>query len=675
MVVDVLSALAAKALAAGAVALFREVSSRKGADIDRAVRSTCDQFTDIPGAGLALEKWVKGGEFEELFRRAQTGERDFDAEEVISSFMIDGDFDMPSEAETRKLAEDVVCSFLGTMIAEIYRSETGIVALANRQEELALRGQVERGNILSAVESVNARFDLLASNTVASAGSDGIAADSIEAHSSAKAEIDLARELIDLGHIQSARGKLESVRAGTSLPVDLEFRVATNLGACAAAEGDYESACFFFDEAYALQPDNPKGVTNASVAARLRDDLESAMNLARRALDLESRNGHAAAVIIESLWEAGENEQLREFIATHAWVTSDRQSGLVLADVRTKQARFEEAAQLFRSFIEDDPNDARAHLMLSQSLFAEAQASFARGGSAENTAHDRLEECVEAASRAIDLLRTTELKSQLSSALVGRGFARALQGHIDSALDDLNAAIRAAPDDSSPVRVLGLVMMLVGRYEEARDAFEQVRASGSSEDVLPPLAEAYLRLGDPLAAKELIRGEFEFENPGPDDLWKAELVCRVDAETEGEDPAWEPFEESLRRQPENPWLLAVSAIRGRSLGDFEGAEDCLLKALSSADDSGRPEVLFRLGNLYRELERFGEAADAFLKMVDGSARHPLAVDLLICLSEGRRLREALKWAREIRGPASACPSTSSISRCKFWKSQATCHLQ
>ena len=286
--------------------------------------------------------------------------------------------------------------------------------------------------------------------------------------------------------------------------------------------------------------------------------------------------------------------------------------------------------------------------MLSQSLFAEAQASFARGGSAENAAHHRLEECVEAASNAIDLLRTTALKSQLSNALVGRGFARALQGHIDNALDDLNAAMREAPDDSSPVFVRGLVMMLDGQYDKARDAFERVRAAGGTDDVAAPLAEAYLRLGDPLAARDLIRGTFEFDNPGPADLWKAELVCRVDIEAEDEDPAWQLFEESLCRRPEDPWLLSMSAIRRQSLSDFEGAEECFLKALASADVSETSEIQFRLGNLYREMERFSDAADAYMELVGGSALHPLAVDLLMCLAEGRRLREALSWAREIR---------------------------
>ena len=648
---EVLLGIAARLVVAG----WRDV-----VDIDRAIKSAADKFRgdpdaqgatgsrDVPGVETALERWVGSDEFKDLFHLAQIGERDFAAEEVISSFITEGDFYMPSRAESERLAEEIVSVFLGELLSEIYQSKWGISALANRGEELAAHGRQQRNQILTGVEALRADMGFLVAKATASAGSDKASGDTTGPHSDAKAEIDLARQLIDLGQVRSAREKLESVRAKSSLSVDLEFRVVTNLGACAIAEGDYESACLFFDEAHELQPDNPKGITNVSVAARLRGDAERALDLAHRALELEPRNGHAAAIIIESFWEAEEREQLREFITSHAWVTADRSSGLVLADVRAKQGRFEEAAQLCQTLIEDDPKDIGAHLMLSQCLFTEAQASLAKGGAAENTAHERLKQCEEAASRAIELLDSTDLDSQLSSALVVRGFAKALQGHIDAALSDLDDAVRADPRDPSPLHVRGLVLMMAGRYDDARDSLEQVWTDIGSEDVIAPLAEVYLRLGDHLAAKKLIRGKFTFENPGPDDLWKAELVCQVDMETDDEDPAWRSLEESLLKRPEDPWLLAVSATRRRSLRDFVRAEEDLQKALSFSDDSGRPEILFRLGNFYWEMKRFSDAADAYAKVVDDSPLHLLAVDLLGCLAEARRLREALEWSRQIR---------------------------
>ncbi len=627
-------------------------------NIDRAIRSTSIKFhsdrraedavgsADVPGVETALENWVKSDKFRELFELAQTGERDFDAEEVVSSFITEGGFYMPSRTECERLAEEVVSLFLGEVLSEIYQSKSGISALANRIEQQHSETMAALDRL--ATDAHAGQLNAQSPATDARASAVSASSEPNPRHEETERKIVTARELIELGHIRDARRQLEAIGNRDSLPVDIKFRVVTNLGACAIAEEDYENACLFFDEAHELEPDNPKGITNASVAARLRGDAGTAVSLAHRALDLDSRNGQAAAAVIESLWETGESEQLRDFIVRHGWVTADRSSGLVLADVRAKQGRFEEAVQLCQTLIETDPNDFGTHLMLSQCLFAEAQASLGTGGTAENTAHERLSQCEEAASRAIDLLSSTDLDSQLGSALVIRGFARALQGHIDAALSDLNDAVRAAPRDESPLHVRGLVLMMAGRYEEARDSFEQAQTDMGSDDVIAPLAEVYLRLGDHLAAKELIRGRFTFENPGPDDLWKAELVCRVDMETDDEDPAWNSLEASLLSRPEDPWLLALSATWRRSLGDFAGAAEDLQRALSVADDSPNPEIQFRLGNLYWELERFSDAADAFTQVVDGSPLHPLSLDLLTCLAEARRLREALTWSRQIR---------------------------
>ena len=300
--------------------------------------------------------------------------------------------------------------------------------------------------------------------------------------------------------------------------------------------------------------------------------------------------------------------------------------------------------------------------MLSQILFAEARASLATGGAAENTAHERLKQCEETAGKAIDLLRSTDLDSQLSSALAVRGFARAIQGRIDAALSDLDDAARAAPRDASPLHVRGLVLMMAGRYDEARDSFEKVRTDIGSDDVIGPLAEAHLRLGDHLAAKKLIRGRFTFASPGPEDLWKAELVSQVDMEADDEDPAWRSLEESLLKDPENPWLLAVFSHTAAIFAGLRRRRGGPPKVLSLSDESGRTEILFRLGNFYWEMERFSDAADAYLQVVDGSALHPLAVDLLTCLAEARRLREALEWCREIRETRLTFPSMCSIQR-------------
>ena len=56
----------------------------------------------------------------------------------------------------------------------------------------------------------------------------------------------------------------------------------------------------------------------------------------------------------------------------------------------------------------------------------------------------------------------------------------------------------------------------------------------------------------------------------------------------------------------------------------------------------------RLGSLYRDQKRYSEAANQFSEVIGDVPEHPLAINLLSCLVNGKRLREALSWARKIR---------------------------
>ena len=71
-------------------------------------------------------------------------------------------------------------------------------------------------------------------------------------------------------------------------------------------------------------------------------------------------------------------ERLEELVDTEEWIAQDRQCLLVLASIRTRQNRWEEAVALCRSVVEIDSEDASAHLALSQFLLNYAQSQWGR---------------------------------------------------------------------------------------------------------------------------------------------------------------------------------------------------------------------------------------------------------------------------------------------------------
>ena len=140
------------------------------------------------------------------------------------------------------------------------------------------------------------------------------------------------------------------------------------MGACALADDDVDGARVLLERAYRLEPDNPRAIANASVAAQFGGDSARAVKLAVMARKADPQNSLATAVLLEELWKAGESEQLTELICEEDWMTLDRQCGLVLAWIYMRQSRFEEAVTLCRSLEAAHSEDAAIHMALSESL-------------------------------------------------------------------------------------------------------------------------------------------------------------------------------------------------------------------------------------------------------------------------------------------------------------------
>ena len=631
-----------------AVDALRAACSSGKVDIGRAIDRCSERFPQIEGTKDCLTKWTETELFWSLFEEIQSGQRTHDSDRVVRSFIAATGFWMPETDDAEEAAEEIIRTFLQALLDEIYGGKDGLSALARRFEVSRSEDKARHDEILSRMSSVEAAVGRFEAPVAASTISGGGQPETGPKHASVRHRLDYLRELIDLGQLSKPKVELHELLKSESFPADIEFRIHTNLGACALAEGDENEARVHFERAFLLESDNPKAMANHALGHLLHRDYKAAIALAKAALTRSPEDDHAAAVIIEALFESGETEQLRQFTDVHPWIANVRQSSLVLADVRTRQERFEDAAMLCRSRLEIDPEDFGAHLILSRCLLEEGLAGFAQGGPTTESADKRIEEAESTATRAIELLEHSERKVQLSAALVIRGFVRGLRERYDDALDDLAFARRATPSNPSVNRTLGLVSMSAGRFEDARDAFLLVQKEDPSADVLAPLAESLFRLGKGQSAAELLRGKLSFDQPTSDSLWKAELVCRAELETGDGDPRWPSFESALEDRPHDPVLLAISAIRFQAKEKLDQAELAFKEAIDLSVPSQEADLRFRLGRLYERMSRFSEAADVYMELIGSSVHHPVAINLFECLAHARRLREALNWAESIR---------------------------
>ena len=622
----------------------RSYLSRNPDVLDSTIRIVREQFPDIEGTETALRQWTTTNVFSSLFDEVYEGKRAA-ADEFVTSLIDDGGFYLPSEHACWQKAKDIVSAFIRVLSGEIYRTSEGLGAHANRQEELHIETRQDVAERFSALEAKLP--SLLAGLLPGGSGTETKA--SLESHSEVVAKIGTARDLIRRGHIRSAHLILEELGdVSKTLPEELQARIKNNLASCAMAEGDMESACRLIDEAFLLQPESHDAIGNSALAAQLREDSVRAIELATKARELKPQHSQGTAILMAELWASDKGQELEELVKREEWIRQDRQCCLVLGSIRSHQRQFLEAVEIYRSLVADDTEDVEAQIALGQCLLSYVQDELMHSHTAEEC-FGLIQEAESCTSVAIGVLGATDLKRELCDALVCRAASRALMRANLEAMSDLDSVLRENPTHVDALRNKGLLLLNEGRPEEARTVLEKLQDSEAHDDTDLLLADAYLGSGDTGAVINLLKETVNLESPSRANVHRIELLCRAEWEAGHELTLEADIWEALERQPNNPRLLSLKAMCHELHGQHEKAEGALLDALDHADDSQQRELTLRRGYLYYSLERYGEAADQLDEAVEEDPLHPAATLLLVCLVNSQRLRNALDWARKLRG--------------------------
>ena len=607
-------------------------------------KTTADAFEAFEGVEIALRKWASSEAFADVMEQLVDGERDF-SDEIIASFIQEGDFYLADESEKSLAATQIVSLYISVLLNELYQGTAGIPLLANRVEEhnLSIHGRFD-----SMVSVLEARLPP-ASNTIL-VPEDPTESDDVSGSDQPEliAKIDFARDLINVGLVRSARSKLQEIEdENGAASAALKFRIKTNLAACALAEDDIEGACALFEEAHEIDPGNPKGIANVAVAAHLKNDPCRAISLANEAREIEPENPQAMAVLIGALWEMGNVDELEDLIETQEWVVRDQRCSQVLIGIRMQQSRIEDAISLGRCLVELFPDDPDAHLVLSQCLFYDLEKERHNTGYSDELMA-RYSEVVTIATRAIELLRDTQLTLLKNTALVVRGGARAIMGETDDALRDFDEVLADEPTHSDAAYNKGLCLLVAGRAADARAAFEVIQDLERREDSLLPLAVARLEAGDAAAAAGMLQGTLSLDCPTWNNVHRAEILRRSAQNAGLENPVDTFLGNALVQNPNDPKLLTLSALGRSASGDTEKSDDIFRKALEHASESDRRVIPEFLAQHYQRQGRFSEAADQLAIVVNGVASHPSAINLLMYLLKSSRYRDALNWVHGIR---------------------------
>ena len=636
-------------LAAGGI---QALLTRRAVDVDRAIQATSSDFPGIEGTEIALQRLVAGEGFTAFLARVHAGHRDTD-EATVKSFIDEGDFFLPDEDQQISVATEIISLFIRHLANEFYKGDDSLVALANRHESMhvEIKGELsaDKKASMDKLETMHRLLQSIQASVAPPSESTDSGVSIDESDRNIAKKIDFARDLISRGLNSIAREELRQIqREEGDLPPHLEFRVITNLGACALAEEDNDLACELFDKAYHLQPANEKAIVNAALSAYLRGHSDKAIELAARARSLSVRNSSATAVLIRSYCSAEKWKCIEDLLANEQWVIADRDCGLTLAMVWMQLGQFEKAIRICESLVEADSQDTGAILTLSQCLLNATHAARGQGTGLTADGVNRLFEAEAAATRSIDLLQQSEHTAQRRQALLTRAIIRRSLGSNREAMGDIDEVLREAKSHGEALFHKGILLFYAGRLQDARHAFESLQDSTWSTESKLILAHVCVLSGDSKEAITILEDRISLDQPDWEMIRKAEVLSRAELDLGQNDSVGPLLETAMQQQPHNPRLMVLAAWRCSLSGDMESSENWFLRASEHADGTSRPEILLELGDFYQKHERFAEAAAQYAEVVNDVALHPAALALLICLVNSGQLREALRWGREIR---------------------------
>lgn len=637
--------------------------------VSKAVERTTGAFEDIE-VREALVSWCDGDAFASLLESLTAGDRSLTDAAVIDSFIQAAGFHLDDEDETRRVALLVVNEFLKNLEQEIYNSPGGVSALANR-------GEVQHSETLEAVEKstleIKEHVTQAVSEVTEKLLQSALSADKSVALRAPEeqllhARVDEARDVLKDGEAKVAQVMLRRLRSeqpAGSLSPELQFRIANTLGACALRLEDIATAKEEFERALIFQPDSPVATGNAAAAALLGGEVEKALELSSRARVAAPRDPQATSIYIQSLHRVGREQEVTRLVEAEEWITKNAGCCLALGLINCDNGDYEAAESYIRRSIALDATDFHAYMLLGNAIFEPLSRQLAEDPPLpwrmKDETRRRLTEAEEATSRAISMLEGHDNRSQFHYALTNRAAIRVSLNLWDEALKDCDRVLLENESHSLALRHKGLILLARDDYNAALRCFERIKDEEHRAGIRYFEAVACFNLGHSAEAVSLIRPVWNPEAGGRFQTIVGEVLVAAYTKLGETAEADEILSVMRDRWADQTWAMLAVARRLDSEGRTDEAKRLLLRALQHArTENQRETVSVELADLLFNLKEWAEAAKYYEGIVTPEADPPRLRAYAVSLFNSGMNREALAFAREVRGDGEAIPVVTEV---------------
>ena len=348
------------------------------------------------------------------------------------------------------------------------------------------------------------------------------------------AKLDIAREFFLDGQANTARKVLLGLRGEAShqtISPDTQFRIATQLGACAYELGDTEVAVKELRDALALRPNDLMALTNAATAASLAGDTDEALRLSTRVRQLEKQSSVATSIYISVLHHQGHLEEVERTIADESWIITDAMCLATLGDLKFQDGEYERAEQFLRDAIKADDKNPLPYLLLAQSILVPLQRLMHEDpplpGKQEEPSSARRREAAEALTAVIALTADRDNPEMRHIALANRAGVLAALGQLDEAELDCDKVLAENKHQDTALRNKGQIFLRRGDKERAIQFFEQIQGKDEKTGAALPLATAHNSLGQFAKVIEVLTPLWETPSYERDKIYIANMLINA----------------------------------------------------------------------------------------------------------------------------------------------------
>lgn len=474
-----------------------------------------------------------------------------------------------------------------------------------------------------------------------------------------------AKSLFADGLFQQAKVASEAILRDLQRDADagepkLLARAATNIAVCAWQLDETEEVIRWFEEAYNYTPDDPKCVANRATALMYRGETVEALASVEQVLAEQPDDDTAIAVKANILLKEERYEEVTAFLEEKG----KQKLGMFFSSVQLgAEGRFEEAAQLLRGLLQEEPDNitylehAAATILIEQqrAIQREHRLSWRITGEMKGA----LEEAEGYLSRAVELLRSREVPHKLAGAYLNRSAARLMLGRAQESLDDCREILRLDPNNANAHLNGSKAEMELGDYAAAAASLERYgEMAGGLGDKARDLVYSYYASGQLDKAEDVLRRELDREWTEADLTLVSLGVHIYDLAQDGERAA-----ELVRRaEAKFPEHSGAYTIRARHEEDTGGkrVEEFLRRAMETAGAERREVTTLDLANYLYGEGRFEEALPLFEQVVSEHEFTPVNRRYLVSLYNSGRFADAIQYAERMRAGREIEPDISPV---------------